>query len=263
MSVLSGKCAECGRAYKNCTCRFDTIVDVPEFLRRRTEAIGENRESEIRIIQKTTFLLNQIRHNLPLQYVTRGGCRVKHPKKSYSEHDTARIMGVLLITEFNEMLVNLYSGAHNSARRNVRSPLEWMVRVIAAVSDRQIFTKEQQHANTALCFRGLRETIGWEDLRRRKIRNKKYIEALKVPPGSDLGQATRFRSLLASAKIPNGIGNIPEKLNDNIMSNLQLCYNTQKITGSQRLRAIYESLSQSVHNTINRLDDMPHDGMTA
>ena len=260
---MSGKCEECGRAYKNCICRFDTIVDVPEFLRRRVEAIDESRKSKIKIIQKTTFLFNHIMHNLPLQYMTRSWCKVEHSMKDYSEHDTARIMGVLLITEFNEILVNLYSGAHNSARRNVRSPLEWMVRVLAAVSDRQIFTKNPQDANKALCFQGLRETIGWEDLRRRKIRNKKYIERLKVPPDTDPEKAISFRSFLASANIPNGIKGIPERLNSDIMSNLQLCFNTQKITGSQRLYTIYENLSQSIHNTINKLDDVPHDGLTA
>ena len=236
--------------------------NVPEFLRRRTEAIDEKHKSQIEIIQGTMLLVNNIIHGLPSVYTNRKGCNVNNAMGILSGHDAARSMGMLLITEFSEILVNLYSGAHNSARRNVRSPLEWMIRVLAAVSDRRIFTKELQDANRAVCFEELREAIKWGGLRRRKIINKKYIEGWEVLPGDDPEKAILFRNLLANASIPDGIKGIPEKLNDKIMSNLRIRGATLEMEGAERLYVIYGELSQSVHNAINKLDRMHHDGLT-
>lgn len=258
---MSAKCPECNRAYKNCACRFDTIIDVSGFLRRRAEAVAENRKSRVDTIQRTVFLLNHIMDNLPQWYVTRSGCEAEeHPTQAHSDHDTARMMGVLLVTELNEIVVNLYSGAHNSARRNTRSMLEWMFRVIAAVSDRKIFSGNQQDANRAICFDGLRLAIAWSDARRRN-RKKRHQQTPELPQGVDHEKAVRFRDFLARANVPDGLGSIPNKLNRKIMSNF-LRPSVKKADMSSLPYYIYGELSQSVHNSIDKVDDMPYGGAT-
>ena len=258
---MSAKCPECNLAYKDCACRFDTIIDVLGFLRHRAEAVAENRGSQVTTIQKAVFLLNHIMDNLPQWYVTRSGCEAEeHPTQAHSDHDTARMMGVLLVTEFNEIVVNLCSGAHNSARRNTRSMLEWMFRVIAAVSDRGIFTENPQDANRAICFDGLRIAIAWSDARKRN-RKKRHQQTPELPQGVDHEKAVRFRDFLASADIPGGLGSIPNKLNCKIMSNFPRP-SVKKADTSAWPYYIYGELSQSVHNSIDKVDDMPHGGAT-
>lgn len=224
-------------------------------------AVGENRKSQVTVIQKTVFLINHIMDNLPQFYVTRSGCEAEeHPMQAHSEHDTARTMGALLVVEFNEISVNLYSGAHDSARRNMRSMLEWMIRVIAAVSDRGIFTGKPQDVNKSLCFQGLQKAMAWT--RAKKSRPKRRRKSAELSQGADYGNATSFRDFLDAVYVPDGIGHIPNRLNNRIMSNFQPSSRAQA-GGSSLLYYFYSELSQSIHNSIDRIDDMRYGGLTA
>ena len=66
---------------------------------------------------------------------------------------------------------------------------------------------------------------------------------------------------MARANIPDGLGSIPDKLNRKIMSNF-LPPSVQKTDTSSWPRDIYGELSQSVHNSIGKIDDMPYGGAT-
>lgn len=258
--TLPEKCPDCNRAYKDCICRFYTILDVPEFLRRRAVAVGENREDQVTVIQKTVFLLNQIMDNIPPFYVTRGGCEAEdRPMQAHSKHDAVRIMGALMITEFNEIAVNLYSGAHDSARRNMRSMLEWMARVVAAVSDRSIFTGKPQDANKAACFLELREAIARTNAKRQRAEPRQ--NSAELPQGANYEKSAPSLDFLDAVYVPDGIGAIPSKLNARIVSNFQP--HSRAPAGGSSLLYYYNKLSQSIHNSIHRIDDIPYGGLTA
>ena len=67
---------------------------------------------------------------------------------------------------------------------------------------------------------------------------------------------------MAKANVPDGIGSIPDKLNREIMSNF-LRPSAKKADMSSLPYYIYGELSQSVHNSIDKVDDMPYGGATS
>ena len=159
---MGKKCNQCGHSFEKCVCSFDFIFNLPEFIAARAQAIHKRRENQIYVINRVVLLLNHIIDNLPCVYITRSGCEVEeHTLYAHSKHDTSRIIGDLLVTEFNEMLVNLSSGSYDSALRTTRSMIEWLVKAVASVSDRSILCKtlKEQNRNRAVCFEGLRELI--------------------------------------------------------------------------------------------------------
>ena len=226
-------------------------------------AVVKHHKSQVIIVQKTVRLINYIIDDLPLCYRTRSGCVVKeHMLEEHSQRDTSRIMGVLLVTEFNELVVNLCSGSHRSALRTVRSLLEWLVKAVAAVSDRRIFTKKSKDANKAVCFQGLSLAIRWEHARKKLTKEEKrqYRELIRTPQVTKYENVHCFVDFLSSATIPNGLGTIPKKLNYKIMSNIKQQNLTQE--GPSLLYFIYDQLSKTTHNNLPKLDDIPYGGMT-
>ena len=258
------KCQECERPTEDCVCSFDFIPDIPRFIQDRVSTVTKHHKNQVVTVRRTVRLINLIIDALPLCYATRSGCEVEeYPMQEHSEHDTARIMGALLVAELNELVVNLCSGSHNSALRTVRSLLEWLVKAAAAVSDLQIFVNRPEYANKAVCLRGLLLAARWYKARR-KYKEPKQRELLKMSQNISSAYLTRVADFLIRAKIPDGVGKIPNSLNDKIMSNMkEQDPKTWKITeGSALLYTIYDQLSQSVHNEPFKLDDIPYGGLT-
>ena len=249
---------------EDCVCSFDFIVDIPRFIQYRVDAVVKHHKSQICTVQKTVILVNQIMENLPACYTTRSGCEVEdHPLQEHSDHDASRLMGVLLVTELNEIVVNLCSGAHRSAVRTMRSLLEWMLRTVAAVSDRRIFTENSRDANRAVCFEGLRIAIQYGEARGKMNKEERRLDAELLKTARRDDKAAHFLDFVTSARISDGVGTIPKRLNDKIMYSINQNHKTQgNMEGTNPLYCIYNQLSQHVHNTISKLDDMQYGGLT-
>lgn len=259
-------CEECGEIIKNCVCSFDFISDIPKFIKRRSIAIHKKKGNEIFSIKRILILLNHVFEYLPSVFVTRSGCEVEDFfMTGHSEHDSARNIGALMITEYNELLVNLCIGNYNSAIRNIRSLIEWLLRTTAAVSDRSILTKpKNKNKNKAICFAGLKKMMFHSDAKqrmdkqeRKKIRNE--LKNYSLEPYAD----NKIISLLNS-EIKPGIGNIPSLLNDKIQKNLVIIVPNENKTyrGSKAIYFIYDVLSQYIHNSLDRIDDLEPGGLT-
>ena len=268
ISFKGEKCEQCDNVFENCTCDFDFIVNLPEFIAKRAQAIHKRRENQIYVIKRITLLLNYVIENLPMAYTTRSGCKVEERiLQAHSKHDTSRIIGTLLITEFNELLVNLSSGSHDSALRTMRSMIEWLTKAVAAVSNRSILCKisKDQNRNRAICFEGLRELIIVNKLQKSHSKEKKQIsKSLKkfIQATPELTDSMRYRLFRADAKIPDGIGSIPKELNDKIMTNFKIQNPATKEikNGSEALYSIYEILSQSVHYDLAKIEEIHYGG---
>jgi len=259
------KCDECGNSFGYCTCRFDFISNLPEFIAKRTKAIHKHRTNQIFVIKRVVLLLNHVMENLPMCYRTRSGCLVEeHPMQAHSEHDTSRIIAVLLITEFNELLVTLSSGSYSSALRTIRSMIEWLIRSIAAVSDRSIFCKslQDQNRNRAVCFEGLKELLISNHLKKSsQKRFRRSTQNLEFPASDNW---LRYYYFLRDSRVPNGVNEIPKKLNGRITANFELRNpKTQQIeNGSEALYSIYHTLSQSIHDDLETFGKMQYGGAT-
>lgn len=259
-------CNGCGNELNQCECGFDVITNPPEFIKRRSDVIFEKKINELEIINKIIILINFVFDNLPLVYVTRSGCEVEEfPFEIHSGHDSSRIIGSLLITELNELLVNLCVGSYYSAIRNNRSLIEWLVRTIAAVSDRSLLTSEKENnQNKAVCFEGLEVLLERAELLAKAPKHlrkefKKSFELYKKNPNHDKKIAE-----ILGAEIPPGIGNIPNGLNPKILQHLKIQNpeNNQTIQNSEVIYCIYTILSKYVHNHMRRIDELEPGGNT-
>ena len=267
ISFDGGKCDQCGNVFENCVCDFDFIVNLPEFITKRAQAIHKHRKNQIYVIKRIVLLLNFIIENLPMVYTTRSGCKVEeHPLQAHSKHDASRIIGALLVTEFNELLVNLSSCSHDSALRTMRSMVEWLTKAVASVSDRSILCKtlKDQNRNRAICFEGLKELIISSKLQKQYKEKIQISEMLRkfIQTTPELTNSIRYSLFRADPNIPNGIGSIPKKLNDKIISNFEIQNPvTKEIENSSKaLYSIYEILSQSVHYDLERLEEIHYGG---
>lgn len=259
-------CEECEEFVENCVCSFDFIFDIPKFIKRRSLAIHKKRENEIFSIKRIIILLNHVFEQLPQVYVTRSGCEVEEfPMQLHSEHDSARNIGALMITEYNELLVNLCIGSYNSAVRNIRSLIEWLVRTVAAVSDRSILTKpKNKNKNKAVCFAGLKKMM--LSSRSKERMDKQYRKKLRNELKNYSLEPQTNQNILSilNSEIKPGVGSIPSQLNEIIKKNLIINdpLEDKSVRDSEVIYLIYDILSQYIHNSIDRFYDLEPGGAT-
>lgn len=258
-------CGGCGKLINNCQCSYDFIFDVPEFIKRRSNALYHHREQNIFLIKRILIFLNYVIDNLPMVYVTRSGCYVEeHVFAEHSRHDTSRIVGSLLVTEFNELLINLVTGSYNSSLRTMRSMIEWLVRTLAATSDRSMLTYLPNDKNCAVCFAGLIEMMEAKDFHKNLQEENNYsndeMKTLKqlVTKNEAISEHVGYIARFLNTKIPIGVGVLPKKLNDTIKKKIKVKDHESKeiIIGSDAIYAIYHLLSMPIHNTLEKIYEM-------
>ncbi len=267
------KCHTCHKLYKNCTCFFDLIENIPEFINERSNAIYKSRKNDIDEINKTIRLILFILLSIPMTYTPRCGYSIEEfPNAPHSGHDTSRVIGSLLINEINELVVNLSCGSNRSALRTSRSMFEWIIRIVAAISNRQIFSDLDSDKNVPVCYDGLTKTMNFNKNIRRstkidKSKKQTYKEIQKEIKKINESNPKEISWLAFryNATIPNGLGKIPEKLNAQILSNIEIINITalKYIKGSEAIYEIYGLLSNYVHNDVEKIDEIPQDGATS
>ena len=299
-TVRGQNCPECNKPPDGCNCGFDFIFNVPGFLANRAKALDQNQQQQLTDIKNITLFLNYVIENLPHCYSTRSGCVVEeHGTQQHSKHDSSRLIGILLVTELNELIINMGVGAYNSSIRTLRSMIEWVLKTVAAVSDRSIFSCRDEDLNRSMCFNGLQKTKKCGEIRKKFQRQRKinseiqkcleeiqsddpmfvHSATLCIANDSDrlrhvlsdndrhrafLNRACRYQVFLAYATIPDGIGKIPKKLNNKIMSSFKIRNpETGRIeNGAAALYTIYDILSQHVHNSFKQIEQIPYGAKT-
>ena len=265
-------CFSCHGLYEYCKCDYDIIGDIPKFIKTRSMAIYKSRKKYIDEINESLKLIMSTSLQIPLLYTPRCGHDVEEfPDWPHSGHDTSRVVGSLLIKEINELIVNLSCGSNRSALRTTRSMMEWTIRVVAAISNRQIFSGLNSDKNMPMCYEGLAEVITFnestkfmmiDDEKKRKSFKKIKKEIKKGINKSKMNLP--WHAFKFNAKIPDGLGSIPEKLNEQILSNIKIVENaTEKSDiGSSAIYLLYHLLSKYVHNSVDTIDEIPQDGST-
>ena len=266
------KCSRCDKLYEYCICDYDVIGDIPEFIKTRSMAIYKLRKKYIDEINKSLKLIRFTSFHIPMAYTPRCGHSIEEfPNCPHSGHDTSRVIGSLLISEINELIVNLSCGSNRSALRTTRSMMEWVIRVVAAISNRQIFSGLNSDKNMSLCYERLTEVItfheeqkfmmmGDKEKRKSFEKDKNKLKELNESKVKIPWYAFKY-----NANIPDGLGGIPEKLNDQILSNIKIVHNKTKESeiGSSAIRLLYHLLSEYVHNSVDAINEIPQDGSTS
>lgn len=254
------RCGQCRRLIENCVCRYDFLDNIPIFVRRRSIAHYKKKSDELYRITRMILMVNWLLENLPQVYLTRSGCEVEeHPMQAHSDHDGVRNIGALIISEYNELLVSLYTGSYNSAIRCTRAILEWLVKYIAAVSDANIISRLESDKNKAFCFEGLNRAIDISKIKENLQRSgsdeyRQKMKFLKAKIKSVYGGNTSlFLQRLPTIKVPDGVGNIPARLPDSITSHLAIVNAGKKYQGKAVLYEIYNILSTNIHMGQNEL----------
>ena len=267
------KCHKCHKLYENCICDFDLIEDISEFVRKRSNAIYKSRRNDIDEINKTIRLILFILLSIPMSYTPRCGYSIEEfPDAPHSWHDTSRIIGSLLINEINELIVNLSCGSNRSALRTARSMFEWIIRIVAAISNRQIFSDLDSDKNVPVCYYGLSKVMTLnEDIKRSTKINKSKKQAYKEIQkefkkiNESNPKEISWYAFKYNATIPNGLGKIPEKLNVQILSNVEIMNipALEYTKGSEAIYEIYRLLSNYVHNDVGKINEIQQDGATS
>ena len=249
------------KSSKNNNCRFNTNIDLIKFIQQRSIIIHKSRHQEINEILKIANFINNTLHNIPTYYTSRCGHQIVHdPDQQYSEHDTSRQISSLLIHEFDELLVNLYSGSNISALRIARSMIECLLLVVAAISDQSIFYKSSSNKNKPICFTGLQQALQVQKVVKSAKKNGFPTKKLQNDM-RDISKSVPTLAYYFNVKIPDGIGKIPSALNKKIINNFTIVDSDTKMNecGSQALYSIYKSLSEYVHIDLTKLYDQKYD----
>ena len=278
------KCSRCDKLYEYCICDYDIIEDIPEFIKTRSIAIYKLNKKYIDEINKSLKLIKFSLLQIPLSYTSRCKHDIERFPYSHPSHDTSRVISSLLINEINELIVNLSCGSNRSALRTTRSMMEWVIRVVAAISNRQIFSGLSSDKNMPLCYEGLKEVITFHEVQKFMMRDMKEggsFEKIKNIMMGDKEKRVSFRktknimkrhkmtypwiAFKYNANIPNGLGSMPEKLNEQILFNIKIVHNKTKETeiGSSAIRLLYNLLSEYVHNSVDTIDEISQDGSTS
>jgi hypothetical protein len=226
--------------------------------------IRRKKRAELDEIHTLPDIFNWLLSTLPNLYYTRCGCEIEDFPDAYpSEHDAVRNIGSLVTGEYNELLLNLYTGSYNSAIRCSRAVLEWLLRSVAAVSDLSILTNVPEDKNKAACFYGLQELTEWSKWKRTgrtafnstKHDLKDLAEKLADYPEIQLIMKRKLH-----VDIRDGIGNIPDRLNESILKYLQTTNSEdgKVLYGKDALRHTYDVLSKHVHVDAEKIDADPH-----
>ena len=260
------KCSRCGKLYEYCICDYDIIEDIPEFIKTRSMAIYKSHRKYIDEINKSLKLIKFSSLQIPLPYTSRCKHDIERFPYSHPSHDTSRVISSLLINEINELIVNLSCGSNRSALRATRSMMEWIIRVVAAISNRQIFSGLNSDKNMPLCYEGLKEVITFHEIQKFMMRDMKERGSYKKTKNMMKRHRMTYPwfAFKYNADIPNGLGSIPEKLNEQILSNIKIVHNKTKESkiGSSAIRLLYNLLSEYVHNSVDTIDEIPQNEST-
>lgn len=225
------------------------------------------REKNFVNIKKIIVMINYIFDNLPRLYYTRAGCEIEEFDTEYhSDHDAVRNIGALIISKYNELMIDLSVGSYNSAVGCTRSIFEWLLRTIAVVSDRSILTTLPSDKNKPTCFAGLMKMIQYgrwkkimtEDDKKRIQDFLKHTSKTKIS-NPEVNEFTDLYIGTVRSRIPHGIGEIPNKLNDLILKNIviQNPFRKELLHGKEALYVYYDIVSEHIHKDIENLYTEP------
>ena len=157
---------------------FDLLGDLHTFVKERSSLICKNQSKRLcRLEMAHLFIKSYYEFFLPNVYVTRSGCEIEHIEMcSYSDHDSARIIGSLITHHFNEAIVSLSVGNYYSALICLRSVIEWDLSLLAAITDVSLLTGDKAHQKKIMCIAGLTMLIEADRVNRQ---NRKAISSLR------------------------------------------------------------------------------------
>lgn len=247
-------CEKCKEDIDDCICYYNAILDIPGFVKRRnTQIFKEKRCKLTELLQISHFFVMELEH-MPNVYHTRSGHEVEDVGYGgYSDHDAARFLGTLIVSEYNEIIVNLSIGSYVSAIRGTRNLFEWLVRTLACISDAYIITKRLEDKNRPSCFHVISEafSITQDKISMGSDKRKKFEQEIREKRKK--GEIDEKVEAIYLSNIGAGATKFIESFNENILKYIKLYGVEKKVAKKQILRTIYQELSEYVHTSTSRL----------
>lgn len=148
----------------------------------------------------------------------------------------------LIITDYNEIMLTLFTGAYGSTTRTLRSTLETTLKIFAALIDKSILTGKQDDKDKAMCGHEFRYRLShFEFYNRMKDNELKILDSW-----FDSEKKFDFNK-----KAMSGIHYILENLDEDVLDLIDF---TEKIKTKEVIRYIYSQLSNYSHTGMWHFD---------
>jgi len=214
-------------------------------LMKQANSIYTQNQEEFEVLVQCNTLFNYFLDALPLVFTTRDGHEVSSGEVPMpSEFDAAKNILLLLINEFHEIFYGLMIGSNNSAVRSSKILLDWIIRIICALTDLSIITGKKSDRLTPGCFFAFMEIYKNSVIRNNQTKFEiksalKFINQLKTE-----GKIDEHEEITLKTEINFDVQNYINQFNSLIYENIELkkIETNETVTGKQALSYLHSIL---------------------